>query len=419
MTSTTDASRDPDPNPDARRDPGVAARRARRAVSALFLTNGALFANILPRYPEIKAALGLDNAAYGIAVAAYPAGAIAAGLAAGVLIRRLGSAQIAVAGTVLTGIALLLAGLSPTVILFGLALFVGGASDAITDVAQNAHGLRVQRRYGRSIINAFHAIWSIGAVLGGCMAAAAIAFGIPVGVHLSISTALFAAVALTARRFCLPGRDDELDELDEAGSAERPAAPAAGRRGVSGRTVAMLAMLTLVAMAGAVAEDAGNTWATLYLADSLGAAAAVAPLGFIALVGAQFIGRIIGDGMVDRFGQRAVARTGGLITAVGMGLALAFPSVPGTILGFAAAGFGTATLIPAAMHAADELPGIRAGMALTIVSWLLRIGFLLSPPFVGFIAENESLRAGLLIAPAAGIVAILFAGALEKRRATG
>jgi MFS family permease len=173
---------------------------------------------------------------------------------------------------------------------------------------------------------------------------------------------------------------------------------------------------TLIAMAGAVAEDAGNSWATLYLADSLGAAAAIAPLGFIALVGAQFVGRIIGDPLTDRFGQRWVARVGGAIAAVGMTLALAFPTVPGTILGFAAVGFGIATLIPAAMHAADELPGLRAGVGLTIVSWLLRLGFLLSPPFVGYIAENESLRAGLLVAPVAALVAVLLAGFLEKRR---
>lgn len=159
-----------------------------------------------------------------------------------------------------------------------------------------------------------------------------------------------------------------------------------------------------------------NSWATLYLADSLDAAAAIAPLGFIALMLAQFIGRILGDGLTDRFGQRLVAGAGGLIAAVGMGLALAFPSVPGTILGFAALGFGIATLIPAAMHAADELPGLPQGVGLTVLSWLLRVGFLLSPPFVGFIADNESLRAGLLIAPVAGLVAVLLCGALEKRR---
>lgn len=390
-----------------------ASRRARIAVSALFLTNGALFANILPRYPEIKAALGLDNAGYGLAIAAFPAGAIAAGLLAAVLIRRFGSARIAVFGTIATGLGLLAAALAPSGILFAVALLLGGASDAITDVAQNAHGLRVQRRYGRSIINSFHAIWSIGAVLGGGMAAAAIALQLPLGVHLGISTAVFAAVAVTALWFCLPGRDEE---ADAEATAEPVELGGAVRRGVSPRTVMIIIALTLIATAGAVAEDAGNSWATLYLSESLGAAAAIAPLGFIALVGAQFIGRMLGDGMTDRFGQRAVARVGGLIAAAGMTLALIFPSVPGTIAGFAAVGFGIATLIPAAMHAADELPGLRPGVGLTVVSWLLRLGFLLSPPIVGFIADTESLRAGLIVAPAAALVAVLLAGVLEKRR---
>ncbi|PRC52163.1 MFS transporter, partial [Mycobacterium sp. ITM-2017-0098] len=35
-------------------------RRARIAVAALFLTNGALFANLLPRLPEIKADLAMS-----------------------------------------------------------------------------------------------------------------------------------------------------------------------------------------------------------------------------------------------------------------------------------------------------------------------------------------------------------------------
>ena len=393
--------------------PDQASRRARVAVSALFLTNGALFANILPRYPEIKASLGLDNLGYGVAIAAFPAGAIAAGLLAAVLIRRFGSARIAVIGTVLTSLGLLSAALAPSGVLFAIALLLGGASDAITDVAQNAHGLRVQRRYGRSIINSFHAIWSIGAVLGGVMAAIAIALRLPLGVHLGVSTAVFATVALVALRFCLPGRDDET----EADAAAEPSALAgAVRRGVRPRTVIAVIALTLIAMAGAVAEDAGNSWATLYLADSLGAAAAIAPLGFIALVGAQFVGRLLGDPLTDRFGQRWVARIGGLIAAVGMTLALVFPSVPGTILGFAAVGFGIATLIPAAMHAAEELPGLRPGVGLTVVSWLLRLGFLLSPPFVGYIAETQSLRAGLIVAPAAALVAVLLAGFLDKRR---
>ncbi|MEV0780201.1 MFS transporter [Streptomyces sp. NPDC050428] len=397
---------------DVLRPPALAERQARTAVAVLFFTNGALFANLLPRFPQIKADLGIGNAAYGLAVAAFPTGAIAAGLAAGVLVRRLGSGRVAVAGTLLTGTGVLAAGLADSVVLFASALFLAGASDAITDVAQNAHGLRVQRRYGRSIINSFHAIWSVGAVVGGSMAAGAIALGLPRGQHLLISAVVFGTAACVALRFCLTGPDTEPD----AGDPKREREPGHEERTkVQPRIRYVLAALVVIGAAGTLVEDAGSSWAALYLSDSLHASATLAASGYIALVGAQFIGRLIGDRLVDRFGQRTVARLGGLVVAVGMGLALAVPTATGTTLGFAAAGFGVATLVPAAMHEADELPGLKPGSGLTIVSWLMRLGFLLSPPIVGLVADATSLRVGLLVVPLAGLSVMLLAGVLRPR----
>ncbi|MCW1805485.1 MFS transporter [Brachybacterium squillarum] len=392
-------------------------RRARVAVAALFLTNGALLANLLPRYPEIKAALGLANSTYGLTLAAFPAGAILAGLAAAGLIRRLGSARLAVLGTALTALGLLLAAWAPSAALLGLALLVAGGCDAITDVAQNAHGLRVQRRYGRTIINSFHAVWSVGAVIGGSMAAAAIALGIPLRWHLLGSGILFAIVALVALRFTLPGHDEE-DHLPDPAAGDAavgPDSPTDVR--TSGRLPLVLAALVLIAIGGTLVEDSGNSWATLYLSRDLGAASSIAAIGYIALVGAQFVGRLLADGLVDRLGQRAVARGGGAIIALGMGAALAVPTVPGTIVGFALAGLGSASLVPAAMQQADDLPGLRPGTGLTVVSWLMRLGFLASPPLVGLVADSAGLRTGLLVVPLAGLLVALLAGVLPPRRA--
>ena len=161
-------------------------RRARVAVAALFLTNGALFANLLPRYPEIKADLQLSNAVYGVAIAAFSGGALVAGLAAATLIRRYQSARVAVVGSIGIAVFVFVAALAPSAVALASALFIAGASDAVTDVGQNAHALRVQRNYGRSIINSFHAVWSAGAVLGGAMGAAAIALHVPRTTHLAV-----------------------------------------------------------------------------------------------------------------------------------------------------------------------------------------------------------------------------------------
>ena len=101
--------------------------------------------------------------------------------------------------------------------------------------------------------------------------------------------------------------------------------------------------------------------------------------------------------------------------AGGMGLALAFPSVPSTLAGFALAGLGVATLIPAVYSAADELPGLRRGTGLAVINWLLRIGFLLSPPVIGILADATSLRVALLAVVLAGLGALLLGRVLPAR----
>ncbi|MEV6632546.1 TetR family transcriptional regulator [Actinoplanes sp. NPDC051470] len=87
------------------------------------------------------------------------------------------------------------------------------------------------------------------------------------------------------------------------------------------------------------------------------------------------------------------------------------------VITLAFAGLGFATLVPAAMHAADELPGIPHGTGLTIVSWLLWVGFLLSPPLVGFVADLTSLRVGLLTVVVAGVATVFLARVFANRPA--
>ena len=373
------------------------------AAAALFLTNGAIFANMLPRFPEIKTDLGLSNAAYGASVAAFSAGALVSGLTAGALIRRFNSSRVAVIATLGIASFVFVAAIAPSPMLFAAALFVAGAADSVTDVAQNAHGLRVQRNYGRSIINSLHAVWSVGAISGGLMGAAAIALHVPRGVHLAFSGILFSAVVLIAYPFLLRGPDHD----------DHPAAGTPDGAKIGLGVYAVLAALVGISIAGAAIEDAGSSWATVYLRDSLNTPAAIAAFGYIALVSFQFVGRFFGDRLVDRFGERSVARVGGVIAAVGMGGALAFPSLPATIAGFAAAGFGSATLIPAAMHGADRVKGLRPGTGLTIVTWLCRLGFLMSPIIVGVVADATSVRVGLLIVPVVGLVAMALSGVLS------
>jgi MFS family permease len=391
--------------------PTTQLRRARVAVAACFFLNAVFYANLVPRLPELKAQLGLSNSSLGVALAAVPLGALLAGLSAALLIRRLGSARVASFGLVALGLTLWAVALAPNWPALAAAFLVAGALDNVIDVAQNAHGLRVQRNYGRSILNAFHGIWSIGAVAGGLLGSAAAGLGIPLATHLGLSAGVFGLAALAAYRAMLPGPDDADRAVDPL--ADTPAGEARGRALRRAAAPALLG-LGVLAACGAFVEDAGASWSALYLRTELAAGAAAAGLGFVALQGAMTVGRLTGDRIVDRFGQRRVVEVGGVLIAGGMGLALAVPSVATTLVGFALAGLGVATLIPAVYHAADELPGLPHGVGLAVINWLLRVGFLLSPPLIGVLADATSLRIALLTVVVAGLGALLLGRLLRS-----
>ncbi|RZU31856.1 MFS transporter [Blastococcus saxobsidens] len=388
-------------------------RAARAAVGTWFFVNAVLYTNVLPRLPEIKDALDLSNASLGTALAAGPVGALAATLWSAPLIRRLGSGPLAAYGLVVLAVAMTGVAFAPSWGVLAAVLFLAGAVDALVDVAQNAHGLRVQRRYDRSIFNAFHGIWSIGAVSGALIGSAAAGLAVPLPWHLGVVGGVFAVLAVIAGRARLPGADED----DRTPEAPGSAAGNPGRSRVRLRSMLVLAALGLLAAAGVFVEDAGASWSAIYLRGDLGAGPAVAGLGLVALQTAMTVGRLTGDRVVDRFGQRTVARTGGALIALGMGAALAFPSVPATLAGLAVAGLGAATLVPAAYAAADALPGLPPGAGLSMINWLLRVGLLASPPLVGVIADQAGLRTGLLTVVAAGVVAVLVSGVLRGRSA--
>ena len=434
-------------------------RRARLGAALLFLVNGAVFANLLPRLPQIKDAFELSNSVYGFVVIAFPLGSLLAGTAPAPIMRRWGSGRTAVMGSVAIALMILLAGVSGGIgggllvlLAYIVPLMLAGMLDAITDTAQNAQALDVQRAMGRSILNSMHALWSLGSVIGGLMGTAALALQVPLAMHLTISGILFSAVAVFAGTRVLtmeevarvrplaessaqqdalsadgpePAQDlpglSEQDAPGVAAAAHAPSSGAAsaataspGSAGPARRAVLMLLLISVVSITGVMVEDLGQNWSALYLSQVLEASATMAGLGLVALMCAQLIGRLLGDRMVDRLGHVTMARLGAVGIAAGLGLVIAAPAPAAAVAGFFLAGLGSATLVPSAYHAADLVPGLRPGTGLAVVSWLMRGAFLSLSPFVGVVSDALGLRLAFLVIPVAAVLAVLAAGHLRQ-----
>ncbi|MGO1511158.1 MAG: MFS transporter [Actinomycetales bacterium] len=424
---------------------GASLARARAAGSVVFFANGLVFASLVPRLPGIKAALELGDGAYGLVIAAAPAGALALGLLAPRVMSAAGTARVATLGMTILAALYIAAGASPEAWLFAAVMFVAGGTDAIVDVAQNTHALRLQRLYARSIITSFHAVWSLGSLAGGLLGTAAAAWQVPLVAHLAGTAVLTALVMALVSRHLLPD-DDTPTTLDTspaptpgapdetppaagttggaepgatAGTNDGPRTTDAGTAGTPTRSLRpwlLLAIFAVIGTAGASVEDAGSSWAGVRLAQGLDASAGVAGLGFVLFTSGMVVGRLVGDRVVDAVGRHGAVRLGGVLVAAGMALAGLSPSVVGAIAGFALAGLGTSVLIPMAMDAADDVPGLRPGVGLTVVSWIMRAGGLFSPMIIGATAEVVGVGRALLLVAGAGLLAALASFAVPRGR---
>ncbi|WP_116248427.1 MFS transporter [Nocardiopsis sp. FIRDI 009] len=389
--------------------PPAEARRARFAVSTLFFVNGFTYTNAVPWLPVIKSGLGLSNAELGMAIAAGPAGALLTGMLAGPMIHRFGSGRTAVGTSLVTLGALPVIALAQNWWLLATAFLVLGSADAWTDSAQNAHGLRVQRRYGRTIINTFHAVWSMAAVAGGVVGATMAGLGVPVLAHLGGVALLLLCVNLWVGRMLLPGPEhSEREDGTEDGSGRRTRVPARG-------ALLLLALGVLLVFAAGI-EDSAASWGAVYMATELSAPLFLAAMPFVACQAMMTLGRLMGDRVTDRFGAAAVGAACGLLAAGGMALTLVVPHPVAAVVGFGIMGLGVSTLFPLTLAAAGDVPGVRTGDGLAVVGWLGRAGLLAFPPLVGFLADSATLGTALWVVSAAGAAAFLLAPALRPRR---
>jgi fucose permease len=184
------------------------------------------------------------------------------------------------------------------------------------------------------------------------------------------------------------------------------------------RLLRLLAPFALLGVLGVMLEDAAQTWSSVYLVEVLGLAAGIAAISFVLYTAAMTGGRLTNDRWVDRWGPTTVARGGALIAAAGLAaVAAAGPTaIPAlAFLGFIAVGIGASSQFPVMVNAAASLPSVPAAHGIAVVSWMARVGFVISPTLVGIAADAFGLAAAFLIP----LTAALLVAALAPRLLAG
>ncbi|EPE95973.1 MFS transporter [Rhizobium grahamii] len=363
----------------------------RAAVSLLFLINGFIVGCWAPKIPEFAERLQLSKFQLGLMILVLGVGSLTLMPIAGSQIARYGSKLVAQIAAVCLLPALLALTLAPNVVTGAISIFLFGGFMGAMDVAMNANAVAVEQSMRRSIMSSCHAFWSLGGLIGAGLGGLLIA---TVGVlwHAVIATLLAALVLGLAWNMILadPPHPDE--------KKERLRLP----------MVPLPWLIGLMALFSMVPEGAVLDWGALYLRQELGASVALSGFGFAAFSLTMAVMRFGGDLVRDRLGGVMTLRICTLFAISGMLLAAFAPNAEIAILGFALCGIGISNMVPIAFSAAGNIPGLRAGIGLSVVTTMGYSGMLVAPSAIGFVAEHIGFSVVFMALPVLLVVVLLF-----------
>lgn len=358
----------------------------RIAVKIAFFVNGFVFANWVSRLPRIQELYDADNGTIGLVLLSSSIGAVGAMPFTGWAIIKNGSRRITIyAALSYCAIVPIIPFLPNIIALIGL-FFLMGISTGMLDVAMNAQAVMVEQFYKKPIMTSFHALFSIGMMLGAWCGSLFIDLDYDLGPHLIIVSSGSLIAVLWANRNLIQDKPDPFTRHD--GPLFRLPNQA-------------LISIGIITFCGMLAEGAMSDWSVNYMQNIAKASKILAPIGLSAFATAMTIGRIFGDRIRALLGDKKMIALGGLIAVIGLSWALVIPHPFVSIAGFFLVGLGLSSVVPIAYSIAGNTKDLPPGVGLAMVTTVGYSGFLFGPPIIGFIADASTLRVAL------GIVALL------------
>lgn len=360
----------------------------RLATTVFFFVSGFGYSSWASRIPAIKAQLHLSEAQFGAVLFAFPIGLMLTMPFTGRLLNMFSSRYCMLIGAVLFNIVLALPGFSAFVWQLVVILLIFGSSRNILNLSMNAQALEVQKLYPKSIMTTFHAVWSLAGFVGAGLGYVMVTQHIAPSYHLlGISVAMMAATA-----WFYPHTIDTVPLKEKKKFFSLP-----------DKNLIKFAVICFVSMA---CENTMYDWSGIYFQNILHASPKWTTAAFVLFMTAVTVGRFLGDYAVSKVGIKKILFYSGVFISTGFLICFLFPYILSTILGYFLIGIGVSCVVPLVFSIAGKSKNLSNGNALTSISTIGYLGFLVVPPMVGFISEILSMKWAFLIMAFLGLIMI-------------
>lgn len=363
-------------------------RAAQLATRLAFFVAGFGIACWAPLVPFAKTRLGVDDGVLGLLLLSLGIGSVVAMLMTGVISARYGSKPIIIAGGLGLALVLPLLAVASSPATLAFALFAFGAALGSIDVAMNIHAVEVERDAGRPLMSGFHALFSIGGFAGSALMTALLSLQLgALACTLICSVLMLIAMLITWPRLLssVQVQDGPLFVLPHG-------------------SVLLLALLGAITF---LVEGAMLDWSALLVIGAGLVSETQGGIGYIVFSIAMTVGRLGGDAVVARIGDRTTLIWGSLIAIGGFVVLLTAPVAAVAVAGFLLIGLGASNLVPVLFRRAARQTVMPTGLAVAAITTAGYAGILVGPAGVGFVARLGGLpMAFWLLAALMGLVAL-------------
>jgi len=366
----------------------------------------------VPRFPEVKANLGLSNGEFGTYLSFGSVGAVLALLSSGHFVHKFGARKVLIISTVTMCLAIGAVVHLQSALIFTFVNIINGASISFFNTALNAQAFHAQDRAGELILSRQHGYWTIGAVATAIFSGFMVEF-VGIALHINVLTFILFFILLSIIRKLGPeliksSPDDDSDfGVKDLFTSFR---------------IDYLVSTALVC--GIMVEFATADWSAIYSKETIGVRGSLATIPYILTFAAMIVARLGQNRITPYVSLEQQIKFGSVIGGVGfIGFILASSLLVDhsktaayicTLIGFAIGGFFSAILSPTLFTAANKRSSQPSAVVFAQTGAINAIFVLILKTIIAWTAQLTGSIAIAMIIPGLMLISVAFMSRVAK-----
>ena len=321
-------------------------------LKVIFFLFGLSIMSWVPRFPEVKANLGLSNGEFGSLISLGVFGNAAALLTVGHLVHKFGAQLMMRVSTLAFSTSIIILTQTSSSFVFLIFMIIQGAGISAFHISINAQGFNFQDRTKRQVITLLSGYWSSGALLTSVIAGILVDL-VSIEIHIAVLSILCLIIMLRTISTMTPNllKSNENPESDV-------------KLGEIFKGFNFDMMVSGGLLCAIMLEFAVSDWSAIFLKEDLGILSGIHTLPFILFTFTMIIGRLNFHRLLPHYSMQRLSQVASLISGISFLIGIAAVSAVGignktlTIIilsvSFSIAGIGSSFLGPSMMNAANS-----------------------------------------------------------------